>query len=135
MSVKNKVEYNFISQKPGMQLIKKGSPEMKELNGLLGIPALKSQIMDVPVTDKLDALSMGRFAMQPSEDFEFEYTFLEIKIVISGKIIVRDDQGVKYVAEPGDVYIFTPTTTVVFDGESDGEAVYVGHRFPEPAFM
>jgi uncharacterized cupin superfamily protein len=78
---------------------------------------------------------MGYFSMQPSEDFEFTYTFLEVKTVIKGKIIVRDDQGIKYVAEAGDVLIFTPDTTVIFDGESNGDAIYTGHRLPEPLFM
>ncbi|MFD4932573.1 hypothetical protein ACFWMS_27685, partial [Peribacillus butanolivorans] len=67
--------------------------------------------------------------------FEFTYTFLEVKTVIKGKIIVRDDQGIKYVAEVGDVLIFTPDTTVIFDGESNGDAIYTGHRLPEPLFM
>ncbi len=42
--------------------------------------------------------------MQPSEDFEFAYSYLEIKAVINGKIMTRDDQGKKYVAEAGDVF-------------------------------
>ena len=102
---------------------------------MLGIPAVKSQIIDVPVTSQQNALQLGYFSMQPGEEFEFTYTFLEVKSIIKGKIVVRDDQGKKYVAEVGDVLIFTPDTTVVFDGESDGEAIYTGHRLPEPLFM
>lgn len=128
-------KFQFLSQKPGVQLIKAGTYKRKELNGLLGIPALKSQIIDVPICSNENALSMGYFSMQPSEDFLFTYTYLEVKVIIKGKIIVRDDQGTKYVAEAGDVLIFTPETTVVFDGESDGEAIYTGHRLPEPSFM
>ncbi|OHR66522.1 hypothetical protein HMPREF3291_01420 [Bacillus sp. HMSC76G11] len=128
-------EYKYLSQKPGVQLIKAGTYSKIELDGVLGQPALKSQIIDVPVTSKVNALQMGYFSMQPSEDFEFTYTFLEVKTVVRGKIIVRDDQGIKYVAEAGDVLIFTPETTVIFDGESDGDAIYTGHRLPEPLFM
>lgn len=130
-----KTEFNYLSEKPGVQLLKAGTYVKKELNGLLGIPALKSQIIDVPVTSKENALSLGYFSMHPSEDFEFTYTYLEVKVVINGKIVVRDDQGVKYVAEAGDVLIFTPETTVIFDKESDGDAIYTGHRLPEPSFM
>ncbi|MBT2730403.1 hypothetical protein J7E63_26575 [Bacillus sp. ISL-75] len=130
-----KEKFHYLSAKPGVQLIKAGTFEKKELNGLLGIPALKSQIIDVPICSKENALSMGYFSMQPSEDFEFTYTYLEEKVIIHGKIVVRDDQGIKYVAEAGDVLIFTPETTVIFDKESDGEAIYTGHRLPEPAFM
>jgi uncharacterized cupin superfamily protein len=130
-----KTEFNFLSQKPGVQLIKAGTYKKKELNGLLGIPALKSQIIDVPISSKENALSMGYFSMQPSEDFVFTYTYLEVKVILNGKIVVRDDQGIKYVAEAGDVLVFTPETTVIFDKESDGEAIYTGHRLPEPSFM
>ncbi|MBM7570191.1 cupin domain-containing protein [Aquibacillus albus] len=129
------LDYDYLSVKPGVQLIKKGTYQMVELDERLGIPGLKSQIIDVPVTDKKDAYQMGYFSMQPGEGFEFTYTYLEIKVIVSGKIIVRDDQGIKYVSEPGDVFVFTPETTVYFDGESDGSAVYTGHRLPEASFM
>ena len=129
------MEINYLNQKPGVQLIKAGTYQKKELNELLGIPALKSQIIDVPVCTNQNAIQMGYFSMQPSEDFEFTYTYLEIKAVINGKIIIRDDQGKKYVAEAGDVLIFSPETTVIFDKESDGDAFYTAHRMPEPMFM
>lgn len=130
-----KMDVDYLSKKPGVQLIKAGTYQKKELNEQLGIPNLKSQIIDVPITSKSDAFQIGYFSMQPSEDFEFTYTFLEAKVVISGKIIIRDDQGVKYVAEAGDVLLFTPDTTVIFDKESDGQAIYTAHRAPEPAFL
>ncbi|MFV2048318.1 cupin domain-containing protein [Metabacillus litoralis] len=126
---------DYLSQKPGVQLIKAGTYQKKELNEQLGIPNLKSQIIDVPITDKNDGFQIGYFSMQPSEDFEFTYTYLEAKVVLSGKIVIRDDQGIKYVAEAGDVLLFTPDTTVIFDKESDGQAIYAAHRLPEPAFM
>jgi uncharacterized cupin superfamily protein len=130
-----KTDYTYLSQQPGVQLIKAGTYKKIELNEVLGIPAVRSQIIDVPVTDKQDSLQLGYFSMQPGQEFVFTYTFLEVKTVVRGKIVVRDDQGKKYVAEAGDVLIFTPETTVVFDGESDGDAVYTGHRLPEPLFM
>lgn len=130
-----KTEFNYLNEKPGVQLLKAGTYPKKELNSLLGIPALKSQIIDVPVCTNQLALSMGYFSMQPSEEFEFTYTYLEMKTVIKGKIVVRDEQGTKFVAEAGDVLIFSPEITVVFDKESNGEAIYTAHRLPEPLFM
>ncbi|MEW9671512.1 hypothetical protein [Ammoniphilus sp. 3BR4] len=127
--------YAYLSQRPGIQLIKAGSPEMIELNDYLGIPSVKSQIIDIPITHQLDALTTGRFAMQSSCDFEFEYAFLEIKVVVSGKIVVRDTEGNRYEGHVGDIFVFTPPFKVIFDGESDGVAVYAAHRSPEPAFM
>lgn len=130
-----KTDFTYVSQIPGVQLIKAGTYQKKELNTLLQIPALKSQIIDVPVTDKEKPLQLGYFSMQSGENFTFTYTYLEMKVVLNGKIVIIDDQGEKYIAEKGDVLIFTPDTTVVFDGESDGDAVYAAHRLPELAFM
>lgn len=127
--------YSYLSQEAGIQIIKKGSLQLLELDGLLNIPGLDSQILDVPLTGNLNNLSMGYFAMQPGQEFEIEYTFLEIKIVTKGKFVLRDKQGNKYVAEEGDVIIFTPNVPVIFDGESDGEAFYTAHRMVEPSFM
>ncbi|MDR4946449.1 cupin domain-containing protein [Neobacillus cucumis] len=130
-----KTDFTYLSQEPGVQLIKAGTYPKKELNELLQIPALKSQIIDVPVTKQDKPLQLGYFSMQPGESFTFTYTYLEMKVVLNGKIVIIDDQGEKYVAEKGDVLIFTPDTTVVFDGESNGDAVYAAHRLPEEAFM
>ncbi|SMQ86715.1 Ethanolamine utilisation protein EutQ [Bacillus sp. OV166] len=131
-----KTDYNFLSQKPGIQLIKAGTYEKKELNAVLGNPALKSQIIDVPVTDRENAVSLGYYSMQKATDsFDFMYEFLEIKVIVRGKIVVSDQQGNKYVGEVGDVFIFNPGTLVTFEGESDGDAIYTAHRLPEPLFM
>ncbi|AJY73485.1 hypothetical protein [Paenibacillus beijingensis] len=131
----NTASYEYVSQKPGVVLIKAGTTPLKELNGLLGLPTLDSQIKDIPITADSNPLSAGRFVMRPSVDFEFEYTFLEVKVVVFGKIVIRDEQNVKYVAEAGDILVFTPTTKVIFDGESDGEAVYFAHRLPADVFL
>ncbi|WP_067727599.1 cupin domain-containing protein [Oceanobacillus damuensis] len=121
-------KYNYLSTKPGVQLIKNGTYQPKPLTN-------KSQIIDVPVSSNENQIQLGYFNMQPGEEFEFTYEFLEIKTVIEGKIVVRDDQGEKYVAEVGDVFIFTPTTNVVFDAESDGKAIYSAHRVPEDSML
>jgi ethanolamine utilization protein EutQ (cupin superfamily) len=131
-----KTDYNYLSTKPGIQLIKAGTYEKKELNSVLGNPALKSQIIDVPVTDRENSVSLGYYSMQKATDsFDFMYEFLEIKVIVRGTIVVSDQQGNKYVGEVGDVFIFNPGTLVTFEGESDGDAIYTAHRLPEPLFM
>ncbi|OKL35207.1 cupin domain-containing protein [Domibacillus mangrovi] len=134
-STTESTNYNYLSKEPSIQIIKAGTFQKKELDSILGIPALKSQIIDVPVTSKENAITMGYFDMQPGEEFEFVYEFLEVKFVIKGKFVLRDAQGNKYVAEAGDVVIFTPNVPVIFDAESDGEAFYTAHRIPEKPFM
>src|SRR3954468_10776975 len=100
--------YKFLSKEPSIQIIKAGTFKKKELNNVLGIPELKSQIIDVPVTSKENGITMGYFTMHPGEEFEFVYEFLEVKFVTKGKFVLRDEQGNKYTAEKGDVVIFTP---------------------------
>ena len=40
-----KTDFTYLSQKPGVQLIKAGTYQKKQLNAMLQIPALKSQIV------------------------------------------------------------------------------------------
>ena len=50
-------------------------------------------------------------------------------------MIVRDIEGNKYVGEVGDVFVFSPKTTVIFDGESNGEAVYFKNVVANPSYL
>lgn len=128
-------EQAVLSTEPGIQLIKSGTPKTIEVAPIVELPDHKSQIIDLPISEASKPLALGRFAMQPSIDFPFLYEYLEVKVILKGKICVKDEQGVKYEATPGDIYIFTPQTEVTFLAESDGEAVYAGHREPEPLFI
>lgn len=128
-------QLNYLDAKPGIQLIKAGTYSLNELSVLRGTPELKGQILDVPITDKKEVLTMGFFALQPSVDYSAEFNFIEIKVVTKGKMVVRDVEENKYVAEVGDVLIFSPKTTVIFDGESDGEAVYFKNVAANPSYL
>ena len=109
----------------GIHLLKAGALRMNELSELKDMPALQGQILDVPLAAAQNApLTLGYFALQPSVSYEAHFDFIEVKIVTKGKMVVRDAQNQKYVAEVGDVLVFMPNTLVIFDGESDGEAVY-----------
>lgn len=125
-----------LSQKPGIQLIKAGSLEMVPLAETYMCPGLNSTIIDVPISNQNNQLTMGHFEMRPSpNDFPFFYEYLEVKTVVSGKIVVMDQEKNRYEGHPGDVFIFTPPYLVTFLAETDGRAVYMGHRGPEPSFL
>ncbi|BCV35626.1 hypothetical protein [Shewanella sp. BJSY2023SW001] len=117
-----------LTDKPGISLFKAGSFNLNELNELLEVEGLQSQMAEVAVTNNSNALTIGHFAMQPGVEFEYFYDSVEYKVVTKGKIVMRDQQGNKYVAEVGDVILFSPDVTVIFDAESDGEAIYTAHR-------
>ena len=123
-----------LTTQPGIFLFKSGSFKLNDLSKLLEVEGLKSQMAEVAVTNNSNALSIGHFAMQPGVEFEYVYDSVEYKVITKGKIVVRDKQGNKYVAEVGDVLLFSPDVTVIFDAESDGEAIYTAHRNAEPSF-
>lgn len=125
----------YLADQPGIKLLKSGTAQLVNLEKSYQCPGLISSILDFPVTNQKAELTVGRFEMRPSVDFPFFYEYLEVKTIVTGKIVVKDEDGVKYVAEPGDVYIFTPPTLVMFCAESDGTAVYLGHRLKEPSFL
>ena len=124
-----------VSVRPGVMLFKYGTPEMVDLERSYMCPGLKSWIIDVPVTGHTNPLTFGRFEMRPSVDFPFFYEYLEVKTIVSGKIVVKDESGVRFEATAGDVFVFTPPHLVTFLAECDGTAVYVGHRGSEPSFL
>ncbi len=130
-----KNEVKLLCAEPGIQLIKAGTYKLHELSELRGTPDLKGQIVDVPLTTEKAELTMGYFALQPSEDYSADFDFIEIKVVTSGTMIVRDVAGNRYVGEVGDVLVFSPNTTVIFDGESNGEAVYFKNVVANPSYL
>lgn len=130
-----RTETKLLTEKPGIQLIKAGTYKLNELSELRGTPELKGQILDLPLTDKKEEITLGYFALQPSVSYSAEFDFTEVKIVTKGKMVVRDVEGNKYVAEVGDVLIFSPKTTVIFNGESDGEVVYFKNVAANPSYL
>ena len=112
----------------GITLIKSGSFKLNDLSKLLDVTGLKSDMAEVAVTTNSNALTMGHFTMSPGVEFEYFYDSVEYKVITKGKIVVRDEAGTKYVAEVGDVLLFIPDVKVIFDAESDGEAIYTAHR-------
>ncbi|MGF1862106.1 hypothetical protein [Photobacterium profundum] len=123
-----------LSDKPGITLLKSGSFKLNDLSKLLEVDGLKSEMAEVAVTNNSNALTIGHFIMEPGVEFEYLYDSVEYKVVTKGKIVMRDQQGNKYIAEVGDVILFSPNVSVIFDAESDGEAIYTAHRKAAPEF-
>ncbi|KZX55744.1 hypothetical protein A3712_05440 [Vibrio sp. HI00D65] len=124
-----------LTEKPGISLIKSGSFNLNDLSKLLNVEGLQSDMAEVTVTNKAAPLTIGHFVMSPGEEFEYFYDSVEYKVVTKGKIVIRDIEGNKYVAEVGDVIIFSADVKVIFDGESNGEAIYTAHRKADVDFL
>lgn len=119
---------SLTNQPNKITLIKSGSFKLNDLSKLLSVANLKSDMAEVAVTNNSNALTIGHFTMSPGTEFVYVYDSVEYKVITKGKIVVRDTDNVKYVAEVGDVLLFSPDVTVIFDAESDGEAIYTAHR-------
>lgn len=117
-----------LTSKPGISIIKAGSVKLNDMAKALDVQGLISHMSEQAVTTNSNALTVGHFTMSPGAGFEFTYDCAEYKVVTKGKIVMRDKAGNKYVAEVGDIILFSPDVTVIFDGESDGETVYSAHR-------
>ena len=123
-----------LTNKPGIFLLKSGSFKLNDLSKLLEVEGLKSDMAEVAVINNSNALTIGHFTMEPGVEFEYAYDSVEYKVITKGKIVVRDAQNNKYVAEVGDVLLFSPYTVVIFDAESNGEAIYTAHRYADASF-
>ncbi|MFT7682767.1 MAG: putative cupin superfamily protein [Moritella dasanensis] len=123
-----------LTNKPGIFLLKSGSFKLNDLSKLLEVEGLKSNMAEVAVTNNSNALTIGHFTMEPGVEFEYAYDSVEYKVITKGKIVVRDTENNKYVAEVGDVLLFSPHTVVIFDAESNGEAIYTAHRNADASF-
>ncbi|WP_017220829.1 hypothetical protein [Moritella dasanensis] len=123
-----------LTNKPGIFLLKSGSFKLNDLSKLLEVEGLKSDMAEVAVTNNSNALTIGHFTMEPGVEFEYAYDSVEYKVITKGKIVVRDTENNKYVAEVGDVLLFSPYTVVIFDAESNGEAIYTAHRNADSSF-
>jgi len=123
-----------LTNKPGIFLLKSGSFKLNDLSKLLEVEGLKSDMAEVAVTNNSNALTIGHFTMEPGVEFEYAYDSVEYKVITKGKIVVRDTNNNKYVAEVGDVLLFSPYTVVIFDAESNGEAIYTAHRSADSSF-
>lgn len=128
-------EKNFLDKTPGVTVFKDGEVKMNNFGRFMEVDGAVSGLVDVPVSETERPVTMGYFSMTPSEGFDFEYTYLEIKVIIRGKFVISDEDGTKHVLEPGDVVVISPTTTVRFHGESDGHAFIVAHREAIPELM
>ena len=64
-------------------------------------------------------------------EFPFEFPYSEAKMVIEGKLVVKDGQGAILTAEAGDIFLFRAPVKVTFMGESKGLIFYATHRTPD----
>ncbi len=110
-----------------IELIKKGSLQLDRVD----VGEHHSLAKELPVADTGAPLTVAIWRLQGEGDLPFEYTYAEAKIVLEGKLVVKDEQGVIYRGEAGDIFIFHPPIKVTFLAESKGLVFYVAHSLPQ----
>jgi ethanolamine utilization protein EutQ (cupin superfamily) len=58
----------------------------------------------------------------------YEYTYHEMKIIVSGSFDISDETGKKVHAVAGDVFYFPKGSKITFETTEGGLAFYTGQR-------
>jgi Ethanolamine utilisation protein EutQ len=76
-------------------------------------------------TDSKAPISAGFYRLEPGTPLVYEYTYHEMKIIVSGSFDIADETGKKVHATAGDVFYFPKGAKITFTTEEGGLAFYV----------
>jgi len=79
-------------------------------------------------TDSKAPISAGFYRLEPGTPLVYEYTYHEMKIIISGSFDISDETGKKVHAVAGDVFYFPKGSKITFETTDGGLAFYTGQR-------
>jgi len=79
-------------------------------------------------TDTTSPISAGFYRLDPGTPLVYEYTYHEMKIIVSGSFDIADETGKKVHAVAGDVFYFPKGSKITFTTEEGGLAFYTGQR-------
>jgi len=79
-------------------------------------------------TDSTAPISAGFYRLEPGTPLVYDYTYHEMKVIISGSFDISDETGKKVHAVAGDVLYFPKGSKITFTTEEGGLAFYTGQR-------
>jgi len=79
-------------------------------------------------TDSKAPISAGFYRLEPGTPLVYEYTYHEMKIIISGSFDISDETGKKVHAVAGDVFYFPKGSKITFETTDGGLAFFTGQR-------
>jgi uncharacterized cupin superfamily protein len=79
-------------------------------------------------TDSKAPISAGFYRLEPGTPLVYDYTYHEMKIIVSGSFDISDETGNKVHAVAGDVFYFPKGSKITFTTEEGGLAFYTGQR-------
>jgi ethanolamine utilization protein EutQ (cupin superfamily) len=80
-------------------------------------------------TDEKSPISAGFYRLEPGTPLVYEYTYHEMKIIVSGSFDIEDETGNKVHAVAGDVFYFPKGSKITFTTTDGGLAFYVSVSF------
>ncbi|PMR72981.1 cupin domain-containing protein [Billgrantia endophytica] len=79
--------------------------------------------------DEEKMIVSGFFRMEKSEiPLEYYYHYHEMKIIVSGELLISDETGKQVHARVGDVFYFEKGSTITFQSPSVGVGFFCGQR-------
>jgi len=84
-------------------------------------------------TDAKAPISAGFYRLEPGTPLVYDYTYHEMKIIVSGSMDISDETGKKVHAVAGDVFYFPAGSKITFTTEEGGLAFFTGQRKADAA--
>jgi ethanolamine utilization protein EutQ (cupin superfamily) len=84
-------------------------------------------------TDDKSPISAGFYRLEPGTPLVYDYTYHEMKIIVSGSFDISDEAGNKAHGVAGDVFYFPKGSKITFTTEEGGLAFYTGQRKKDAA--
>jgi len=111
----------------GMTYYAKASTEFSKTLPLIGNE--NAFLGDISTsTDSSAPISAGFYRLEPGTPLVYEYTYHEMKIIVSGSFDIEDETGKKVHAVAGDVFYFPKGSKITFTTTDGGLAFYTGQR-------
>lgn len=70
----------------------------------------------------------GFFRMEAGKSLSYHYDYHEMKLIVEGEMIIRDETGQTHHAKAGDVFYFEKGSDITFSSPSYGIGFFCGQR-------
>ena len=70
----------------------------------------------------------GFFRMEAGKSLSYHYDYHEMKLIVEGEMIIRDETGQGHHAKAGDVFYFEKGSDIIFSSPSYGVGFFCGQR-------
>ncbi len=96
----------------------------------MGRAGINAWLGDVAVSrDDDKTIAAGFFRLEKSDEpLVYEYTHHQMKVIVEGSMIIKDETDYRVVARPGDVFYFIKGSVITFSSEDYGIGFFCSQR-------